>query len=190
MVIIFKVTLAKAGLDNEKLISAWERLKLYVKTHFEAKLIKDETTGRKIWNHILLYCKKDCPNVCLLLQIGFSIASSNAAKERAFNISSLLLSDRRTKKMNHKTKTILMIICINNSLWNEEERSELISEAVDIHMEKKRRKTLDQEKAPEPKKKKMPVEVKIVESDTDLDSGSGEESEIDNENESNDDSES
>ena len=82
-----------------------------------------------------------------------------------------------------------MIICINNSLWNEEERSELISEAVDIHMEKQKRKTLDQEKAPEPKKKKMPVEVKIVESDTDLDSGSGEESEIDNENESNDDSE-
>ena len=75
--------------------------------------------------------------------IGFSIASSNAAKERAFNISSLLLSDRRTKKMNHKTTTILIIICINNSLWNEEKRSELISEAVDIHMEKQRRKTLD-----------------------------------------------
>ena len=99
----FKVSLAKAGLDNEKLISEWKRFKLYIKTHFEAKLIKDETNGRKIWNHILLYCKKDFPNVCLLLQISFTIASSNAATERAFNISSLRLSDRRTKKMNHKT---------------------------------------------------------------------------------------
>ena len=78
-----------------------------------------------------------------LIQICFINTSSNAPTEPAFNILTLLLSDRRTK-MQHQTTAMLMTIYINDNLWDEEERSEIIKAAVNIPP-KKRRKTMDQE---------------------------------------------
>ena len=91
----FKVTLKKVRFPWQNLVPEWKRLKMYVKSHFESKLIMDETNARKIWHHILLYCKKEFSNVYLLTQICFSIANSSAATECAFK--TLLLSDRRAK---------------------------------------------------------------------------------------------
>ena len=78
-----------------------------------------------------------------LIQICFINTTSNAPTEHAFNILTLLLSDRRTK-MQHQTTAMLMTIYINDNLWDEEERSEIIKAAVNIPP-KKRRKTMDQE---------------------------------------------
>ena len=54
----FKVTLEKASFQRQKLIviPEWMNLKIYIKSHFESKHIRDETNTRQIWNLILLYC--------------------------------------------------------------------------------------------------------------------------------------
>ena len=62
--------------------------------------------------------------------------------------------------MQHQTTAMLMALCINDNLWDERERSEIINAAVNIHLEKKR-KMMYQEKEPEVKKK-MLVEFAIV----------------------------
>ena len=175
----FKVTLEKACFQKQKLIPEWKRLKIYVKSLFESKLIRDETNARKIWNHILLSCKKRFPNAYLLIQICFSIRSSNAATERAFNLLTLLLSDRKTK-MQDQTTPMLSTICINENLWDEGEKSEIINAAVNIHLEK-RWKKMDQEKE-QKFKKKMLVEFKIVGSKSEDESESEEESKSEDEN--------
>ena len=61
-----------------------------------------------------------------------------------------------------------MTICINDNLWDEEERSEIIKAAVNIP-QKKRRKTMNQETKI---KKKMLVEFTIVESESEEESKS------------------
>ena len=174
----FKVTLEKASFQKQKLIPEWKRLKIYVKSLFESKLIRDETNARKIWNHILLSCKKRFPNAYLLIQICFSIRSSNAATERAFNLLTLLLSDRKTK-MQDQTTPMLSTICINENLWDEGEKSEIINAAVNIHLEKRWK--MDQEKE-QKFKKKMLVEFKIVGSKSEDESESEEESKSEDEN--------
>ena len=174
----FKVTLEKASFQKQKLIPEWKRLKIYVKSLFESKLIRDETNARKTWNHILLSCKKRFPNAYLLIQICFSIGSSNAATERAFNLLTLLLSDRKTK-MQDQTTPMLSTICINENLWDEGEKSEIINAAVNIHLEKRWK--MDQEKE-QKFKKKMLVEFKIVGSKSEDESESEEESKSEDEN--------
>ena len=143
----FKVTIEKASFQRQKLILEWKCLKIYAKSHFESKLIRDETNVRKIWNHILLSCKKEFPNVYLLIQMSVHSFNSHAATECAFNVLTLLLSDGRTK-MQHQTTAMLMTICINDNLWDEGEKPEIINAAFNIHLEKRRRKMMYQEKEP------------------------------------------
>ena len=138
----FEVTLVKAKFDKEKLLPEWRRFKIFVKVNFEYKLINDEVNARTIWKQVLQYRSKEFPNLCLLAQIVLSITSSNAATERAFNILTLLLTDRRTS-LKHDITAKLMFICTNDHLWDEEERSSILENAVNIHLEKIRRKAID-----------------------------------------------
>ena len=55
----FKVTLEKTSFQRQKLIPEWKLLKIYVKSHFQSKLIRGGTNVRKIWNDILLYVRKN-----------------------------------------------------------------------------------------------------------------------------------
>ena len=75
-----------------------------------------------------------------------------------------------------------MTICINDNLWDEGEKPEIINAAFNIHLEKRRRKMMYQEKEPKVKKKKLLVEFKIVESKSEDESESEEESKSEDEN--------
>ena len=61
-----------------------------MKANFEDKLVHNETDAKRIWKHALLYKTKDFPNLCLLVQIIFSISGSNSATDRSFSILTLL----------------------------------------------------------------------------------------------------
>ena len=61
----------------QKLIPEWKHLKNYLKSHFESKLIKDETNVRKIWNDILLYCKMYISSFKFVLALEVQMFSKN-----------------------------------------------------------------------------------------------------------------
>ena len=63
----------------------------------------------------------------------FSISGSNSATEGSFSLLILLLMDRCTR-LAHNTIRMLISIKINDHLWNEQERDNIISEAIDLYM--------------------------------------------------------
>ena len=113
-----------------------------MKANFEDKLVRNETDAKRIWKHVLLYKIKDFPNLCLLVQMIFSISGSNSATERSISILTLLLTDRRTK-LAHDTIRMLLSIKINDHLWSEQELDDIISEAVDLYMSAPQKKQVD-----------------------------------------------
>ena len=113
-----------------------------MKANFEDKLVRNETDAKRIWKHVLLHKIKDFPNLCLLVQMIFSISGSNSATERSFSILTLLLIDRRTK-LAHDTIRMLLSIKINDHLWSEQELDDIISEAVDLYMSAPQKKQVD-----------------------------------------------
>ena len=116
----FAVPLSLTRFDHKVAIIEWKRFKTYVKANFEDKLVRNEADAKRIWKHVLLYKIKDFPNLCLLVQMIFSISGSNSATERSFSILTLLLTDRRTK-LAHDTIRMLLSIKINDHLWGEQE---------------------------------------------------------------------
>ena len=126
-----------------------------MKANFEDKLVHNETDAKQIWKHVLLHKIKDFPNLCLLVQMIFSISGSNSTTERSFSILTLLLTGCRTK-LAHDTIRVLLSIKINDHLWSEQECDNIISEAVDLHMSAHRKKQVNtaetnrQEKVSEP----------------------------------------
>ena len=77
-----------------------------------------------------------------MVQIIFYISGSNSTTERSFSILTLLLTNRRTK-LAHDTIRMLLSIKINDHLWSEQERDNIISEAVDLYMSVPRKKQVD-----------------------------------------------
>ena len=101
----------------------------------------------------------------------FSISWSNAATARSFSILTLLLTDRHTK-LAHDTIRMLLSIKINDHLWSEQVRDNIISEAVDLYMSAPRKKEVN---TPETSRQEKVNEPPLIEIDSDDDN----ESEVD-----------
>ena len=109
--------------------------------------------------------------MCLLVQVIFSISGSNVATARSFTILTLLLTDCRTK-LAHDTIRMLLSIKINDHLWSEQERDDIISAAVDLYMSAPRKKQVD---SPETNRQEKVNQPPLIEIDSDNDN----ESEVD-----------
>ena len=167
----FAVPLSLTKFNHKVAIIEWKRFKTYVKANFEDKLIRNETDAKQIWKHVLLYKIKDFPNMCLLVQMIFSISGSNSATKRSFSILSLLHTDRGTK-LAYDTIRMLLSIKINDHLWSEQERDDIILEADDLYMSAPRKKQAD---TPETSPQEKVNEPPLIEIDSDDDN----ESEVD-----------
>ena len=139
--------------------------------NFEDKLVHNEMDAKRISKHVLLYKIKDFPNLYLLAQMIFSISGSNSATERSFYILTMLHTDCRTK-FTHDTIRMLLSIKINDHLWSEQERDNIISEVVDLYMSAPRKKQFD---TPETSRQEKVNEPPLIEIDSDDDN----ESEVD-----------
>ena len=131
-----------------------------MKANFEDKLVHNETDAKQIWKHVLLHKIKDFPNLCLLVQMIFSISGSNSTTERSFSILTLLLTGCRTK-LAHDTIRVLLSIKINDHLWIEQERDDIISEAVDLYMSAPQKKQVDTLETSHPEKINEPPLTEI-----------------------------
>ena len=92
-----------------------------------------------LWQKILTYKEKQFPNICLLAEIVLTLGPSNSVVEKGFSQLTAMLSDRRLS-MKPITMGNLLIIKVNHLTWPPEERDEIIERALEIYMQKKRRK--------------------------------------------------
>ena len=85
----------------------------------------------RMWKKIFIHKREEYINLYKSESMVVSLASSNSSAEWAFNLPSLMLSDR-CLFMNHDTLQALMSINIIEKLWTpkEREREELIDYAV------------------------------------------------------------
>ena len=98
----------------------------------------------------------------------FSISGSNSATGRSFSILTLLLTDHCTK-LAHDTIRMLLSIKINDHLWTEQERDDIISQAIDLYMSAPRKKQVDTPETSRQEKENKPPLIEI-DSDDDIES--------------------
>ena len=161
----FKFPLEKTEFDAKKVLIEWKRFKLYVKTHYEDGLMRLEITAAQIWRKIFQYRRTEFPNLCILAATVMVQSGSNSSVERGFSMLTALLSNRRIK-LNHATIEMLMMIKINDKLWSDGERNDIIEKAADIYLSTKRKRKLDEIPCKRPRMESM------IESDNDSDNDS------------------
>ena len=158
-----------------------EKIQNLREANFEDKLVRNEMDPKGIWKHVLLYKIKDFPNLCLFVQMIFSISGSNSVTEISFSILTLLLISRHTK-LAHDTVRMLLSIKINEHLSSEQECDDIISEAVDLYMSAPRKKQVDTLETSRQEKVSEPPLIEIDSDDnneSEVDFKKGSESDID-----------
>ena len=69
----------------------------------------------------------------------YCLSGLNSAVERGFSILTMVLSDRRLKT-SHDLLNFRIALQINDKNWSEKERSEILRRALEIYLNKSRRK--------------------------------------------------
>lgn len=131
----FEVTLSHNGKFNgseAKLKREWKDLRLVIKHYYNG------VKASILWEKIFQYRRKEFPNVCLLAEIVFCIGVSNSSVEKGFSHLTCMLSDRRLN-LKHSTMEDLLMIKINNLVWNPTEREELMEASLENFMETRRK---------------------------------------------------
>ena len=129
----FKEPLAAAKFDFKKAIKEWKHVQRHIKQNLCGK------PPLNIWKSIIQYKLSEFPNICLLVEIVFSLSGSNSSVEQAFSILTMMLTDRRLNS-SHELLEMRMLIKVNDKNWNETERKEIIKRAFEIYISRRRRK--------------------------------------------------
>ena len=145
--------LVESGFEVQKCFSEWKRFKFYVKANYKPA----ERDARNVWKGTLQYHRNEYPNLCLLAEIIISLSGSNSSVERAFSTLSNILSDKRMSSK-HATLENLLLVKLNDKVWNDVEREEIIESALAIYLKKRRKRRLDQPQQPAPKVPRLEVE--------------------------------
>ena len=129
----FKEQLAEPGFDWQKAIKEWKHIQRHIKQNLPGK------SALQVWKSILQYKRTKFPNICLLVEIIFSLSGSKSSIERAFSVLTMMLTDKRLKSW-HDLLEMRMLVKINNKNWNNRDREEIIKRALEIYVSSKRRK--------------------------------------------------
>ena len=133
----FEESLNNAGYEPDKVKKEWGRVRHYILSNF-----KKSDESRDIWCKVLLSMRKDFPNIVILIELIISFSGSNSTVERAFSLLTNMLSDRRLSTA-HATMNMLMKVKLSDSLWNDVEREEVLTRALEIFLSKRRRVQVD-----------------------------------------------
>ena len=149
----FSMPLVESGFELQKCFSEWKRFKFYVKANYKPA----ERNAHNVWKGTLQYHRNEYPNLCLLVEIIISLSGSNSSVERAFSTLTNILSDKRMSSK-HATLENLLPVKLNDKVWNDVEREEIIESALAIYLKKQRKRHLDQPQQPAPKVPRLEVE--------------------------------
>ena len=139
----FRIPLTEYAYDMNKTLHEWKRFKIFIKASYGAKLISGEIDCSTVWNKVFLFRQTEFPNICLLAEIVLVVSVSNSSVERSFSFLTLLLTDWHLK-MKHSTTEMMTRIKGNDHIWNDADRDEIISDALDIFLRKQRKVTTDE----------------------------------------------
>ena len=118
----FSMPLVESGFELQKCFSEWKHFKFYVKANNYKPAERD---ARNVWKWTLQYHRNEYPNLCLPAEIIISLSGSNSSAERAFSTLSNILSDKRMSSK-HATLENLLPVKLNDKVWNDVEREEII----------------------------------------------------------------
>jgi hypothetical protein len=133
----FKETLASHSFNEQNLHPEWRRLKATYNLRYKG------WTAKKLWQQVLQFKREDCPNICLLIELTLTIGPSNSMVKKCFSQLTSMLSDRRTNLL-PDTMENLFLIQSNNGSWSPDDKEEIMSRALDLHMAKRRKGLLEQ----------------------------------------------
>ena len=149
----FSMPLVESGFEVQKCFSEWKRFTFYVKANYKPA----ERDARNVWKWTLQYHRNEYPNPCLLAEIIISLSESNSSVERAFSTLSNILSDKHNSSK-HATLENLLLVKLNDKVWNDVEREEIIERSLAIYLKKRPKRRLDQPQQPAPKVPRLEVE--------------------------------
>ena len=129
----FEEPLVFAAYDQGMVLREWKSFKNFVRSYFPKS-----PSAKHLWKSVLTYRRDEFPNLCKMASLILSISGSNSKVERTFSTVSNILSDKRLS-MSHNTLNNNLIVYGNHSLWNKDEREEIIERALDMYLKSKRR---------------------------------------------------
>lgn len=124
----FKEPLSLASFEIARALKEWRNFKIFGKT----------PDAKSLWKSILTYRRDEFPHLCKLASLIVGISGSNSAVERTFSVVTNVLADKRLL-MHHDTLKDALVVYGNDRLWSREERDEIIDRAIQIYLQKKRR---------------------------------------------------
>ena len=134
---IFAIPLSLTRFDSSKINTEWKDFKSLVK-HFYPGIKTLE-----LWERILNYRKNQFPNISLLAELVLTIGVSNSVVEAGFSSLTAMLTDRRLN-MTHSVMENLLLLKINNKVWKEKDRNELIESALTEYTKSRRKIKMDE----------------------------------------------
>jgi hypothetical protein len=133
-----------AGFDKHKIKREWKDRRLTVSKYYQ------KHKALPLWEALMKYRRSEFSNVLLLVEFALCMGVSNSVIESGFSRLTLLLSDRRLS-MAHSTMEAFVLISINDKIWTEQEREDIMQAAVeDYTMQSRRKRKME----PEPEAKK------------------------------------
>ena len=127
----FKEPLDHVNFSLNFCLKEFKKFKNYVHVNHEGKKARD------IWKDFLKTRRLEYPNLALIAELMMCLSCSNSSVERAFNLLTMLLSDQRLNT-SHDTINAILNININDKVFSEGEKNEILKEAVESFMEKRR----------------------------------------------------
>ena len=125
----FKEPLDHANFQLNICLKEFIKFKNYVHVNHEGK------KARKIWKEFYKTRLLEYPNLVKIGELMMYFSSSNASVERAFNLLTVLLMDQRLTT-SHDTLNPILNIKINDKVFTESEKNEILVADVKRFMEK------------------------------------------------------
>jgi transcriptional antiterminator len=94
--------------------------------------------AKSVWGKIIQYRRKLFPNICLMVELLLCLGMSNSTVESGFSHLTAMLRDNRLS-LKHRTMENLLIIKINDLVWNNEEREDILESALNHFLQKRRK---------------------------------------------------
>nr|XP_047137620.1 zinc finger protein 862-like [Hydra vulgaris] len=127
----FQEPLANVNFQEDKVFGEWDSVQILVKARYS------KLTCLEVWHKLWEFGKAHFPNILQLAELCFCLSSSNSTVERCFSTLITILSENRLQ-MSHSTIEECMLIVGNDHVWSDEDRNDILKQAVNQYLEKRR----------------------------------------------------
>ncbi|XP_064597900.1 zinc finger protein 862-like [Liolophura sinensis] len=132
----FEVPLQARNFEKKHIWSEWKHLKETVETFYR------KVEALAMWKKMITYRRDRFPNILLIVELVMCLGMSNSVVEGGFSHLTRMLPDTRLS-MNHDTMENLLLIKLNDLVFSQSEKSQVIERSLEKFMEKRRKSKVD-----------------------------------------------